>query len=249
MSRRSRKLKISGREALLAAAAFSAGILLALGGSHIYNQLQLTKNASASPLKPGSGDAGSRLSITWLPDTVKRWKPQIEKYANQYSVDPDLLAIMMTLESGGDPRADSGEAKGLMQITDVTAGDINNRLIGGAGKKQTYDLKNPDTSIEFAAVYVRHLIDEYGNLNQGPTWDETVTLVAAAYNGGYAAANLYRDEKWQGLEKYERQTIVYTRYARTMWQERHDPLSFAYRHWFDTGNGKALVANASKDPI
>ena len=244
--RRWSKSKMKRRELLLGAAAFSAGVLVTLGGNNIYPEIRKQQSAEAAPLQPEYGEAEKALTITWLPDTVKRWQPLIEKYGNQYGVDPNLLAIMMTLESGGDPNADSGEAKGLMQITDMTAGDINKRLIDEANKKPTYDLKNPDTSIEFGAIYAKHLIDQYGNDDQGPSWDETVTLVTAGYNGGYVAANLYRDEKWQGLEKYERQTIVYARYARTMWQERHDPLSFAYRHWLDTGNGKALVANAEK---
>jgi soluble lytic murein transglycosylase-like protein len=244
MSRRSRKLKFSGREALLGAAAFSAGILVALGAINVYEQLQQARLTGASPLKPGSGDAGSHLTIAWLPDTVKRWKPQIEKYSRQYDIDPNLMAIMMTIESGGDPNADSGVAKGLMQITNPTAEDINNRLI--ADKKSGYDLKNPETSLEFGAIYIRYLINQFGALDHGPTWDETVSLVAAGYNGGPVAAAAYRDEKWKGLERYDMQTFNYVRYVRVMWQERHDPLSFTYRYWHDDANGKALVRNAER---
>lgn len=209
-----------------------------------YERMQQVK--AVSPLSPGSGESRAQLDISWLPDTVKRWEPQIEKYSQEYEIDPNLLAIMMTVESGGDPNADSGFAKGLMQVTDSTAGDINNRLIGDAKKKQKFDLKDPETSIEFGAVYVRYLVNQYGDPSHGPSWDETVTLVAAGYNGGPTASNLYVAEKWKGLERYDRQTINYARYVRTMWQERNDPLSFAYRHWYETGNGKALVADAEK---
>lgn len=220
---------------------FALGALTALVGATVMDKL---RPGDMYPLRPRSGEAQGSVAIEWLPDTVKRWTPRIEKYSHDYGIDPNLMAIMMTVESGGDPNADSGVAKGLMQITDSTAEDINNRLV--ANKKAHYDLKDPETSMEFAAVYIRHLISEYGSVGQGPTWTETVTVVAAGYNGGYQAANLYRDQKWKGLEGYDRQTFNYARYVRTMWQERHDPLSFAYRHWYDTGNGKALVVNAEK---
>ncbi len=233
--------KYSRREILIGSAALTAGVLAALGGVSIFEHMS---HNELSPLKPENGEAQSNLVIEWLPETVSRWKPQIEKYSNEYAIDPNLLAIMMTIESGGDPNADSGVAKGLMQITDPTAKDIADRLLNHT--KTGYDLKNPETSIEFGSAYIHSLINEFGNPNQGPSWDETVSLVAAGYNGGPTAARAYRDEKWKGLENYDRQTLNYTRYVRVMWQERHDPLSFTYRYWYDTANGEALVKNAEK---
>jgi soluble lytic murein transglycosylase-like protein len=197
-----------------------------------------------SPLKPESGDAQSNLVIEWLPDTVKRWKSQIEKYSSMYEIDPNLLAIMMTVESGGDPAADSGVAQGLMQITKPTADDIAKKYL--KVEKTDFDLKTPETSIEFGAAYVRYLVGEFGDASQGPSWDETVSLVAAGYNGGPGGAIAYRDHKWKGLEEYAQQTFNYTRYVRVMWQERHDDKSFAYRFWYEQGNGQALVKDAEK---
>jgi hypothetical protein len=233
--------KITRRELLIGATSFSLGVLATVGGMTLHERAK--DNQEALPLTPGHGDTEKNLVIEWIPDTVKRWKPKIEKYSSEHDIDPNLLAIMMTVESGGDPNADSGVAKGLMQVTDLTGRDINDRLI--ANKKSEYNLKDPDTSIEFGAVYIRYLIDEFGDANQGPSWDETVSLVAAGYNGGLTAAKLYRDDKWQGLESYDLQTLNYTRYVRVMWQERHDPLSFTYRYWHDAANGKALVDNAA----
>lgn len=244
MERRRSQPKIGRRELIIGAAAFLAGGFTTYAGINTYEQLQANKETY--PLRPEDGEAQKNVAIEWLPDTVKRWQPKIEKYSNEYHIDPNLMAIMMTVESGGDPNADSGLAKGLMQIAPNTAKDINDRLTPEAERKSSYELTDPDTNIEFAARYISHLIGEYGDAAQGPTWDETVTLVATAYNGGYVAANLYRDEKWSGLDKYDRQTFNYARYVRTMWQERHDPLSFSYRHWHDIANGKNLVENATK---
>lgn len=243
MEKRSHLPKFTRRELLIGSTALAAGILATLGG--VVAVEQMTQKERLSPLTPESGDAESHLVIEWLPDTVSRWKPKIEMYSHEYAIDPNLLAIMMTVESGGDPHADSGAAKGLMQITDGTAGDIASKYLRRARRDSDADLTNPDTSIEFGAAYIRFLIDEFGNPDQGPSWDETVSLVAAGYNGGPGAAERYRVDKWKGLEKYAQETFSYTRYVRVMWQERHDPLSFTYRYWYDTANGKALVENAT----
>lgn len=234
-----RMRKISRREVLVGLTGLSLGALAALNGMTLYERLH---SQEARPLAPGYGDAQNQLAIEWLPNTVKRWRPQIEKYGKEYQVDPNLLAIIMTIESGGDPNAESGVAKGLMQITDPTAGDIAKRYLHQP--LTAYDLKKPETSIEFGAAYAHYLIDQLGDANQGPSWDETVTLIAAGYNGGLKAAHAYEAKKWQGLEEYDHQTFGYARYVRVMWQERHDPLSFTYRYWYDTAHGDALVKGA-----
>lgn len=206
---------------------------------------KISQKEPLAPLTPENGNAESHLVVEWLPTTVSRWKPKIETYSHDYDIDPNLLAIMMTIESGGDPNANSGAAKGLMQITDPTARDIVSKHLRREYRSTDADLTNPDTSIEFGAAYIRYLIDQFGNPDQGPSWDETVTLVAAGYNGGPGAAAHYRDDKWKGLENYAHETFSYARYVRVMWQERHDPLSFTYRYWYDTANGKALIENAA----
>jgi hypothetical protein len=236
--------RFSRRELLIGSTALAAGILVTLGGVAAVEQMN--QKDRLSPLTPENGDAESKLVIEWLPDTVSRWKPKIETYSHDYEIDPNLLAIMMTIESGGDPHADSGSAKGLMQISKGTAGDIAAKYLRRTHRDSDADLTNPDTSIEFGAAYIRYLIDEFGNPDQGPSWDETVTLVAAGYNGGPGAAQHYQEAKWKGLEDYAHETFTYARYVRVMWQERHDPLSFTYRYWYDTANGKALVENASR---
>lgn len=240
MGYRPRKIKFKKTDLLLGALAFSAGVLAALGGIQAYERMQAVKEVV--PLRPGDGDAGSSLSITWLPETVSRWKPQIEKYGNQYEVDPNLIAIMMTVESGGDPNADSGFAQGLMQVTESTAKDINTRYVHV--KRDSYELKDPETSIEFGTAYIRHMTNTYGGAEHGPTWDKTVGLVAAGYNGGFAAANAYYTKGLAGLEISE--TYNYVRYVTTMWRERHDDRSFAYRFWRDEANGQALIRAAER---
>lgn len=237
------KFRPKRREILLGATALSFGVFMTLIATNVVSRLE----SGSIALSPGNGTAEGRLTTAWLPETVTRWRPAIEKYATKYHVDPNLIAIIMTVESGGDPHASSGVAKGLMQVTDPTAGDIAHRIL--KEKRATYDLYEPDTSIEFGAAYIRYLTDQLGDVSQGPSWDETVILVSAGYNGGLAASRAYRLHGWQGLADYDTQTLNYARYVHVMWAERHDPLSFSYRYWHDAANGSHLIEQASKYKI
>lgn len=189
---------------------------------------------SKTPLAPES----STITSPWIPSTVKYWHKPIEEMAKKYDIDPDYLAIIMTMESGGYAKANSGEAEGLMQITPLTAKDIASRYL----KKpvNSYNLYDPDTSIEFGAAYLAILRDNFGSYKQGPSWNDTAELVAAAYNGGPGAANSIEDG--QGLT--DDQTLIYSRDAHNMWRERHAKSSPTYNNWLSRG-GSDLI-NAAK---
>ncbi len=184
------------------------GAVIALGGM----QIKQTIDNSRLPL-PAS-DTG--ITTTWLPETVTRWKAPINEYAKKYDIDPNLVAIIMTLESGGYSKAVSeADAQGLMQITAPTAKDISMKFL--KQPVNAYDLLDPRTNIEFGTAYLAYLREEFGDAKQGPTWDYTAELIAAGYNGGPGAANsVYRGE---GLN--DTQTVVYSRDVFNMWRERH----------------------------
>ena len=56
------------------------------------------------------------LSLYWTTD-VRRWQASIIRYATQYQIDPNLIAAVVAVESGGNPNAVSRSgAIGLMQI-------------------------------------------------------------------------------------------------------------------------------------
>ena len=103
------------------------------------------------PLRPEARG----ITSPWIPSTVKRWEQPIDEMAKKYNIDPNLLAIIMTLESGGYSKAGSeADAKGLMQITPPTAKDIAAKHLKEPRKK--YDLFDPQTSIEFGAAYMEY---------------------------------------------------------------------------------------------
>jgi soluble lytic murein transglycosylase-like protein len=187
------------------------------------------------PLKPIS----KKITIPWIPATVKYWHEPIEEMAATYRIDPNLVAIIMTLESGGYAKADSGQAAGLMQITPLTAKDIASKYL--KVPVTGYKLTDPRTSIEFGAAYLSYLRDTFGNWQQGPSWNSTVELVAAGYNGGPGAAG--RLDAGRGLT--DTQTVIYSRDAFNMWRERFAHDSPTFDRWKERG-GSRLIQAAQK---
>jgi soluble lytic murein transglycosylase-like protein len=181
---------------------------------------------------------GSGVDIAWLPKTVVRFEKDITKQAQRYNVDPKLIAIIMTLESGGYTKADSGQARGLMQVTPYTGDDIARKFLHS--KREKYDLFDPQTSIEFGAAYLSYLRTEFCDHTMNE--DYCVELIAAGYNGGPGAANsLY---KGSGLQDV--QTATYSRNALNMWRERRAPKSPTYDRWLAAG-GQSLVTAAENE--
>jgi hypothetical protein len=226
--RRLRRRLPSPRDLLLVA----MGIMLAFIGIRLSHMFDLTP-------KPLS-DKGS-ITISWLPDTVKRWQQPIEAAGKKYNIDPNLLAIIMTMESGGNPKAHSGsDAQGLMQVTPPTAKDIAQKFLKKA--QPQYDLYDGNTSIEFGAAYLAYLRDTFGSTQQGPDWNSTVELIAAGYNGGPGAASSV--EKGEGL--HDMQTVAYSRDAYNMWRERNAGESPTFQRWSDRG-GSHLVDTAKSN--
>jgi hypothetical protein len=181
------------------------------------------------------GVESPKVTTQWIPSTVRQWDKHIEEMAKKYDVDPNLIAIIITLESGGDPKAESPVgAKGLMQIMGPTAADIAIKFLKEPRKE--YNLEDPRTNIEFGVAYLAYLRDEFGTVQQGPEWIATVELVAAGYNGGPGAAN--RLEQGKGLTSSE--TVIYSRDAFNMWRERKSKSSPTFDRWGERGGSRLI---------
>lgn len=182
----------------------------------------------------------AKITSPWIPETVKFWHKDIAEMSKKYNLDANLIAIIMTLESGGDPKAESEvKAKGLMQIMPLTAQDTADRYTKKPFKK--YDLLDGKTSIEFGTAYLAMLRDEYGTDKHSPDWNITVELIASAYNGGFSAANAI--EKGEGIR--DTQTLAYSRDAFNMWRERNAGSSPTFDRWKERG-GNDLLNKALK---
>lgn len=229
-NRRIAKNSLTTRDVLL----LLLGALIALGGVKIVSLM-----TQPEPLAPET----KAVTISWLPSSVTRWNPYITQMSQKYDIDPNLLAIIITMESGGNSKAQSeAGAEGLMQVTPPTGKDIAEKYLKQPSTK--YDLYDPKTNIEFGAAYLSYLRKEFGDPTQGPSWNATVELVAAGYNGGPGAAgSLYR-----GLGLHDTQTVVYSRDAFNMWRERKASSSPTFDRWKERG-GSSLLDQAAKETV
>lgn len=123
------------------------------------------------------GDHGTAIAFggTHSADARPRaFAVEVVSAARQFGVDPNLLWAVMRVESVYQPRIVSyAGAIGLMQIMPRTGRLIAQRL--GRSDFTTAQLLDPTTNLEFAAWYLRSLIDRF---------DGDLPLAIAAYNGG-----------------------------------------------------------------
>ncbi len=209
-----------------------AGVIIAFAGFGIARYAH--DHRTAVPYKSAGVDA------LWMPQTVKHWNSTIDEMGKKYDVDPNLIAIIMTLESGGYAKAGSeAGAEGLMQITPLTAKDIASKYIKKPVTK--YDIWDPRTNIEFGTAYLAKLRDTFQKPDQAPSWDITVERVAASYNAGFIGG-LHLEE---GKGIHDEQALVYSRTAFNMWREQHAHDSPAFDRWKERG-GSRLIDAANK---
>ena len=112
-----------------------------------------------------------------------RYEEIIRGHAQNYSLDPQLVAAVIYQESKFDADAvsESG-AVGLMQLLPSTGQGIADRTGGDAWTPE--DLHDPELNIRYGSWYLRHLLDKYG--------DEALAL--AAYNAGQTNVDRWREE-------------------------------------------------------
>jgi Rod binding domain-containing protein len=138
--------------------------------------LQSLKNAGASwatdpRFLPQSLVSGQKTTVDPA-KIIKLWQDLIDKASELHGVDKNLIAAVITQESGGNPHAVSAKgAKGLMQLMDTTAADM--------GVDTPY---SPWANITGGTKYLRLLLDKFSG-------DERLAL--ASYNAGPAAVERY----------------------------------------------------------
>lgn len=112
---------------------------------------------------------------------VKHWEPQILAWSAQFGLDPNLAAIIMQIESCGDPQAVSGAgAQGLFQVMPFHF---------AAGE----DSLNPDTNAQRGLNYfVERLAQTNGDIGRA----------FAGYNGGHVAAAANWDDWAHETQRY-----------------------------------------------
>lgn len=165
----------------------------------------------------------------WLPPSVTRWEPHIRAASARYGVDPALIAIIVTVESGGDPDAVSRDvngnaiAHGLCQIVPRYHARINE-------SPGPYD---PTHNIDVGTEFLAGLLKTYA-VASDDDWRQTIDKAVGFYNGGGRGAG---DDPLPESRSYRR-------WVGGMWAERHDAESPTYAAWLAAG-GVRLVDKAS----
>jgi peptidoglycan lytic transglycosylase len=149
----------------------------------------------------------------WYP---LRYEQIVRGHAENYSLDPALLAAVIYQESKFKPdaRSTSG-AIGLMQLLPDTAKGI--ALHTGGSAFRVDDLYDPEINVRYGAWYLRHLLRKYG--------DERTAL--AAYNAGQDNVDRWRRE---GLRIQFSETRAYV--------DRVEELKRIYRDAYGSELGK-----------
>lgn len=193
-------------------------------------------SGAASGVASGAAPAEG-ISIAWLPDTVRHWIPQLEEAGRSHGVDPELLAILMIVESGGHPtiRSHAG-ATGLMQVMPTTGQGIAQER-GIAGYTPAW-LEDPATCIDFGAYYIAQQLRAFGSADD-PDWRRSVSLAAAAYNGGPGRVQQHLRGAALPAESQLYQDLV-----GGMWAERDLSSSPTFERWLGAG-GRVMLRNAA----
>ena len=98
----------------------------------------------------------------------------VEKYAQEFEIEKELIYAMIKAESNFKAEAISNkEAIGLMQILESTAKEVAEELELELEITKE-EILNPETNIALGSKYLSNLIKKYGNIE----------LAIASYNAG-----------------------------------------------------------------
>jgi len=172
------------------------------------------------------------IAIAWLPAPVARFAPLFERKGRQHGVDPELLAIVALVESGGwsAARSPSG-ARGLMQVMPSTSRIIADER--SLERPERDALLTPETNVDFGAWYLARQLERFGSSDL----DASVDLAAAAYNGGPTHLSSHLEEG----TTLAAQTARYQRWVGGMWRERRRARSPTFEAWVEAGGGRLLA--------
>lgn len=177
---------------------------------------QTTTAPETSPREPEA--------IEWLPDEVKALWPTIVSSAKEFDIDPKLVAIIITEESGGKNIANSegSGAMGPMQLMPIAMQEYVNK----SGDEKVRDISNPVDNIYVGCWHINNVnenylkpagIDIYSDLG--------ILALAVGYGDGVGA---FRDWQRNGMKTsgLSNQAKYVSRLWTGMWHERNQQSSY-----------------------
>lgn len=111
---------------------------------------------------------------------ANQYESIFEKYSNMYGIDKQLLIALCAQESGGNANANSGFAKGLMQIADSLHGHNLHAYNFETGEYETENINgsmitDPDYNIKLGTMLLQYFLQEF---------DYNIPRAVTAYNMG-----------------------------------------------------------------
>jgi soluble lytic murein transglycosylase-like protein len=154
---------------------------------------------------PASPPASGSLSPIFTPE-IHYWAESIIRWAIAASVDPNLAAVVMQIESCGDPRATSrAGAMGLFQVMPFHFLSVENPY-------------EPDTNALRGIGYLRRSLDKAGG---------NARLALAGYNGGIGVIS-------RGEWSWAAETVRYVKYGFPIYEDARGGVSTsaALNEWY-----------------
>ena len=106
----------------------------------------------------------------------KEYSEYVEKYAELYNIDENLVYAVIKAESNFNPKAKSSkDAMGLMQLVESTAKDVSKKIDMQLTDEELKEkLLEPEININLGTKYLSILIEKYQNIE----------IAITAYNAG-----------------------------------------------------------------
>lgn len=116
----------------------------------------------------------------------KKYSEYVERYSDEYGLEPSLVYAVIRTESGFDPDAQSDAgACGIMQMMPSSFEWLQQKR-GTEGEYTTEDLFNPEVCIDYGCYLLKYFYDYYG--------DERCAV--AAYNAGFVVGEWLADSRY-----------------------------------------------------